>query len=107
MSCEIWAETPTIEFDVNNIGTISGTGHRECSGSVPQEARVQIRLRRHRRFWFNKTLASREFTGTNIRETVSYKCKGKGSQSVYSEIIVKTGKKKKTRSGRRNFSLCS
>lgn len=105
MSCEIWAETPTVEFDQNNIGTILGQGHRECS--IPSEARVQIRLRKHRSWWPDKTLASIEITGTDIHQTVSYKCKGKGSQRVFTEILVKSGKKKKAKSGRRNFNLCS
>jgi hypothetical protein len=106
-TCQIWADTPTIEFDQNNIGTISGQGHRECMGALPNDARVEIRLRQDRSGWFDKTLASIQVTGTDIHKTVSYKCKGKGSQVVFTEILAKSGKKKKAQSGRRGFNLCS
>jgi len=106
MSCDISADTPTIEFDSNDIGTIVGTGHRECTTSTP--ATITVRLRKDIRWWPDKTLASITVTGSTIHQSVAYRCTGRGSQTVFTEIIVKTGSgTQKAQSARRSFSLCS
>jgi len=58
MACEIFADKPVAEVN-DEGGLISGVGHRACSGSPPQEVEVAVRLKKDRRFWFDKTLASK------------------------------------------------
>jgi hypothetical protein len=103
MACDIFADKP--EIGTNDDGNfISGVGHRECSGSPPQEVEVTVRLRQDRRFWFDKTLASKTKRIKTGTVTVVYNCQGTSSQTVFTEIIVQG---KKAKSPTRGVSLCS
>ena len=98
-SCQLFANTP----DVNqNARLIFGSGGRGslCSSST----NVRVYLKQDRRFWFDKTLASRSQSGANVTLNVQYKCKGNGHQKVYIET---RGDGDKVQSPRRAVHYCS
>jgi len=97
--CDLFADAPKV------VGTISGVGHRECSGSASPSIGVTVRLKKDRWLWFDKTLASKSGNATpNIELTVTYSCQGTGSIKIYTEIVAGS---KKAQSTRKNTSLCS
>ena len=57
-----------------------------------------MRLREHRRFWPDKTLAEVRFTVTNARLRTHYLCKGgAGERVVFTEAWVQGDTKYKSR----------
>jgi len=83
--CNIWADAPQLS---QAPLAILGVGHRECTG--PAEARITVRLRKDRSFWPDTTLAAISRTDTDVQLTARYDCRGTGSQTVFTEIIVGT-----------------
>lgn len=102
--CNLFADVPVVE-QTNAGGSISGVGHRECSGSLSASVGVTVRIKRDRTFWFDKTLASKSGNATpNIELPAVYTCKGRDSIKVYTQIVA-GGRKEESR--RKNTSLCS
>lgn len=99
-TCNLWAEAPKVDaYD----HTIVGVAHRECDGTQGA-VEVTVRIRVDRKFWWDKTLVTKTVTTAEQTISVIYQCTGRGSQVVFTEIIVRG---KKAKSPRVGASLCS
>lgn len=84
-----------VTIDVQPDG-ISSEGRVECS----QDFRLELRIKKHVRFWFDKTLAKRNRTGNSIN--AFKQCRGVNG-IVYAEFKVNG---KKYHSARRSTAFC-
>jgi hypothetical protein len=103
-TCDIWADTPMAIGEPGERAIVS-VGHRRCSGTDSQPVQVTVRLRKHNRIWFDKTLAQSSEFGVNVDVPVRYECTGTGFQTVFAEVIERDGDR--AQSQRRNITLCS
>ncbi|WP_189059237.1 hypothetical protein [Longimycelium tulufanense] len=98
MSCDLFANPPRMDGTV-----LIGEGGRVCEGPVPTSARITVRIRHHRRWWFDRTLAAEEVVSSGFITTLtpSYECRGISGKEVFTETRINTqGKKQKGRSRR-------
>jgi hypothetical protein len=105
-TCEIWADPPTVIGEPGSADhAIHALGHRRCSGTAPQAVGVTVRIRKDNRFWPDDTMAEAHGFGVNVDVPVLYTCKGRGSETVFAEVVLDDGQK--AQSARVNVPLCS
>jgi hypothetical protein len=99
--CRVYAETPYVAR-IAGQRTIIAVGVR---GTDCKERKLLfVRLRQHKRFWFDQTLAEVRFTVTNARLSARYYCNGAGEKGVFTETWVQGEEKHK--SGPVKFAVC-
>ena len=100
-SCYVKVDDPTAQR-IAGKRTILGAGIR---GADCKEAKILfVRLRHHRRLWFDETLAEARFTVTNAKLRVRYVCKGAGVQTIFTEAWVQGEDKHQSRY--KKFDAC-
>ncbi len=87
-NCDVEISAPVIEGSGEDRHIFASATRSGCTTS----ARMKLRLRENRRFWFDRNLKTIERTGTNFAATVNYECSGSGHMRVFAEAIV-SGKK--------------
>jgi hypothetical protein len=91
-TCDIEMTTPVIEGSGDDRHIFASATRSGCTTS----ARMTLRLRQDRRFWFDRNLKTIERTGTNFTATLNYDCRGSGHMRVFAEAIV-SGDKHRSR----------
>jgi hypothetical protein len=100
-ACYVKAEDPVLRRVAGQL-TIIGVGKRgpDCK----EKKIVFVRLRHHKRLWFDETLAEVRFTITNANLRVRYNCNGAGTKTVFTEAWVQGDTKSKSRY--KEFDAC-
>jgi hypothetical protein len=80
-NCDIFAGIPQFS-QADRIIFGSGARGPACTSS----AGITVYLKQDRRFWFDRTLASKSGVGTNFEVFARYNCRGAGGQIVYIEV---------------------
>jgi len=83
-SCDIEMTLPVIDGSGGDRHVFASATRSGCTSS----AHMTMRLREHRRFWFDRNLETIERTGTNFTATVNYDCQGSGHMRVFAEATV-------------------
>ena len=94
-SCAVYAKDP-YATRIAGQRAIMAVGVR--GADCKERKLLYVRLREHRRFWPDKTLAEVRFTVTNARLRTHYLCKGgAGERVVFTEAWVQGDTKYKSR----------
>jgi hypothetical protein len=100
-SCIVYAETPHVARIAGQRAIVAvGVRGTDCK----ERKLLHVRLRQHRRFWPDKTLAEVKFMVTNASLKTRYLCNGAGEKGVFSEAWVEGDSKHK--SGPVKFKAC-
>jgi hypothetical protein len=92
--CSVRAEDPYVARTGRSAIVAVGVRGNDCK----ERKLLYVRLREHRRFWPDKTLAEVRFTVTNARLRTHYLCKGgAGERVVFTEAWVQGDTKSKSR----------
>lgn len=88
--CVVKAEKPTVATIMGKRAIMAvGTRGPDCT-----EAKLFfVRLRQHRRFWPDKTLAEVRFTVKNGKLRTHYICQGAGEKGLFTEAWVQLDEK--------------
>jgi hypothetical protein len=87
-SCDVEITAPAIEGSGDDRHIFGSATRSGCTTS----ARMTLRLRQRRPFWFDRNLKTIERTGTNFTAGVNYDCRGSGQMRVFAEAIVSARK---------------
>lgn len=97
MACNLFALAPGVEI-VDGKRLLIGRGGRDCSGAPGDtELTVRVRIRHHRTFRFDRTLAEVTRTGTALDISVAYECQGSSGKRVFTETLAAGNKTKSPR----------
>jgi hypothetical protein len=92
--CSVRAEDPYVARTGRSAIIAVGVRGKDCK----ERKLLYVRLREHRRFWPDKTLAEVRFTVTNASLRTHYLCKGgAGERVVFTEAWVQGDTKSKSR----------
>jgi hypothetical protein len=100
-ACYVTAEDPVVQR-IDGQRTIVGVGKRATD--CKEKKIFFVRLRHHKRFWFDETLAEVRFTVSNANLRVRYPCKGAGTKTIFTEAWVQGDTKSKSRY--KKFDAC-
>jgi hypothetical protein len=102
MNCAIDTQPPTVGGIEDGFCRIIAEAFVQCD----QEVRAEIFLKKHRRWWPDKTFDSDEKSGTTIRLGLGFLSGvGKNVGTLYTAVRVKGGPKQQSQ--RRSYTYCT
>jgi hypothetical protein len=88
MTCGLFVDNPTVVTGPDGKRRLVARGGRLCDGEPGEAAiSVTVRLRHHRRFQRDRTLAEITESGLSIDTGVAYECRGTSGIKVFTEAI--------------------
>lgn len=88
MACNLFVEKPRVEtIDAKKV--LLARGGRQCSGGPGEtEVFLTLRIRHHRRFRTDRTLAQVSGTGVAVDTQVRFDCRSGNTISVFAEVLL-------------------
>jgi hypothetical protein len=88
MACELFVESPRVEI-IDGKRVLVARGGRLCTGSPGEnEVFLTLRIRHHRRFQTDRTLAEVTGSGIAINTQVAFQCQNSQTFKVFAEVFL-------------------
>lgn len=96
MACSLFVEAPRLET-IDGKQVLRARGGRQCTGAPgdTNEVFLTLRIRHHRRFRSDRTLAQVSGIGVAVDTQVSFKCELGDNITVFTEVLISGGGAKK------------